>query len=215
MNGVKFDNLHSYTDLSLVLTSKSIPLPKAKTYIVEIPGADGSLDLSTALTDGDVKYENRPITMMFKVLMPWAQLEQHKSTLAKHLHGKIVKVIFDTDDGYYYSGRCQVTDFNTDQMPADIKISLDADPYKYEINETVITETVTDSKTITVPEQLMKVVPVINVTADMQLTHLGVIHQLYAGDNIIAKVVLSSGDNNSLAFTGTGTVTVKFRGGRF
>lgn len=68
MIGVMFGNKHSYRDFGLILSSKTIPLPKPKTDLINVPGADGSIDLSTVLTDGDVKYENRSITCKFTVM---------------------------------------------------------------------------------------------------------------------------------------------------
>ena len=56
MTGVKFDNIHSVNDLGLSLSTVEITPPEPKTYIIEIAGADGSLDLTEALT-GDVKYK--------------------------------------------------------------------------------------------------------------------------------------------------------------
>lgn len=160
-----------------------------------------------------MKYENREISLRFEPLVSWGQLEQLKSRLANELHGKLMRVVFDVDDSYFYYGRCHITKFNTDKYPAEIEITLDAEPYKYNIIKTILEQTVSGTGTIVVPDQKMKVVPVINVSADMELTHLGAMHQLYTGDNTVASVVLSSGDNNRLSFSGTGTVRITFRGG--
>lgn len=213
MKGVLFNEKHSYTDFGLVLNSKEIELPEPKTYIIDVPCADGSLDLSTALTGGDIKYKNRLITLNFTVLKPWNQLEVLRSTIANHLHGKIMKVIFDADYDFYYTGRCRITSFNTSVIPATVTIEVDAEPYKYDIHETVISETVSGSKTIYVDEQPMKVVPTITVSSDMTLTYKTKLYQLYTGENIIPEIRLSSAEDNELIFNGNGNVTINFRGG--
>jgi hypothetical protein len=213
MKGVLFDEKHSYTDFGLVLNSKEIGLPEPKTYIIDVPCADGSLDLSTALTGGEIKYKNRLIKLNFTVLKPWNQLEILRSTIANHLHGKIMKVIFDADYDFFYTGRCRITSFNTSVIPATVTIEMDAEPYKYDIHETVIFETVSGSKTIYVDDQTMKVVPTITVSSDMTLTYKTKMYQLFSGENIIPEIMLSSMEDNELVFSGNGDVTITFRGG--
>ena len=213
VKGVLFDEKHSYSDFGLVLNSKDISLPEPKTYIIDVPCADGSLDLSTALTGGDIKYKNRTIKLDFTVLKPWNQLEILRSTIANHLHGKVMKVIFDADFDSYYTGRCRITSFNSSSVPATLTIEIDAEPYKYNVEETVIFETVSGEKTIYIDEQLMKVVPTITVSNDMTLTYKTKLHQLYVGANIIPDIMLYSAEHNELTFNGNGDVTITFRGG--
>lgn len=71
MNGVTFGTKHSYKDFGLILSSKTISLPKPKIKTVEVPGADGVIDLTECLTD-DVKYQNRPLSFTFTVIDPIA-----------------------------------------------------------------------------------------------------------------------------------------------
>lgn len=213
MKGVLFNEKHSYSDFGLILNSKDIPLPEPKTYIVDVPCADGSLDLSTALTGGVMKYKNRLIKLDFTIMKPWNQLESFKSIIASHLHGKIMKVIFDADTDFFYTGRCKVTNFNASVIPATLTIEVDAEPYKMNIEETVISETISGEKTIIIDEQKMKVVPTITVSSDMTLTYKTKLHQLISGDNIIPEIMLYSAEDNELLFNGEGNVTIKFRGG--
>jgi hypothetical protein len=213
MKGVLFDEKHSYSDFGLILNSKDISLPEPKTYIIDVPCADGSLDLSTALTGGDIKYQNRKIKLDFTILKPWNQLESLKSIIANHLHGKIMKVIFDADYDFFYTGRCRISNFKTDTIPATLTIEIDAEPYKFNIEETVIQETVSGEKTIHIDEQKMKVVPTITVTNDMTLTYKTKLFQLFRGENIIPEIMLFTAEENELLFSGNGNVTIKFRGG--
>lgn len=213
VKGVLFGEKHSYSDFRLILNSKDISFPEPKTYVIDVPCADGSLDLSTALTGGDIKYKNRKITLEFTALKSWNELEMLRSTLTNHLHGKIMKVIFDADVESYYSGRCTITSFNTSKIPATLTIEIDAEPYKFNVEETVLVETVNGEKAIYIDDQLMKVVPTISASADMTVTHKSKMYQLYAGDNIIPEIALSSMEENLLVFNGNGIVTIRFRGG--
>ena len=49
MKGVMFDNFHTYLDFRLLLSTKTIGSPSAKTESINIPGADGVLDLTEYL----------------------------------------------------------------------------------------------------------------------------------------------------------------------
>ena len=165
------------------------------------------------MTGGDIKFQNRTIKLDFTVLKPWNQLESLKSIIANHLHGKIMKVIFDADYDFFYTGRCRITSFKTDAIPATLTIEVDAEPYKFNIEETVISETVSGERVIYVDEQKMKVVPTITVSSDMTVSHKTKVFQLYTGENIIPEITLSSAEDNELTFNGNGNVTIKFRGG--
>lgn len=230
MKGVYFGDKHSFNDFHMVLNSRNIPLPVPKTHYVPIPGTDGSLDLSTALTGGKVKYENREITMNFTLLEPAAEWDNSRSTLSNYLHGKVMNVRFEADPDWFYTGRCRIDSFTTKKGAATVTIKMLAEPYKYDVldslerikwqlygSDKVIhcslkNLTVTGNLTIKVPPQQMDVVPTIITSADMQLKYGAKQYGLFTGDNVIADVVLSSGIN-MLTFIGSGTVSIKFRGG--
>lgn len=232
MKGVKFGTKHSFDDLNLILNNKDIPLPEPKTYILDVPGADGQLDLSTALTDGDIKYKNRILTFNFTINEPFDKWEFVKSKVAAYLHGKIMEVILDVDKDYFFIGRCTISTAKTRNPVATLTVTVDAEPYKYSVHtstERVIWDTfnfetgiwydmagltVSGEKTVVVPSQEMRVVPTIIVSNDMSLVYKTTQYALYTGDNIIPAVQLSSNEeDNTLKFIGNGTVTIDFRGG--
>lgn len=214
MKAVWFNDKHSYFDFNLVLKSKEIPLPEAKTYLVDVPCADGQLDLSTALTGGKIKYKNRQIKMIFTSMASWNQLEQIKSIIANYLHGKVMKVIFDSDNEFFYEGRCSIVSFKTDVYPAELEVDVDAEPYKYKLDKTKKSFHVSGSKTLTIENQKMDTIPVINVSADMTLTYKSRQYSLTAGDNVIVDIVLSNkSSDNTLVFNGTGDVVISYQEG--
>lgn len=230
MIGVKFGTKHSFRDFGLILTSKTVSFPKPKTESVTIPGADGQLDLSTALTDGDVKYDNRSLTFKFSVINPQKNWETVKSTLANYLHGQKMNVILDVDKGFYYVGRCTLDSWSESKKLGTLTVKVDAEPYKYSVLEStddwlwdifnfesgVIYDlsdiAVSGTKVVTVHSMRMKVVPTITVSANMDVRFKGVQYGLTAGENRNLNIILSEGDNE-LTFIGTGTVSINFRGG--
>lgn len=133
MLGVKFDDLHCEEDLGLILQTVSVPLPEAKTNTIEIPGADGILDVTSAF--GTTRFKNRKITMVFTDKDPYAYRYENITTVANALHGKNVKIIFDEDPEYYYQGRLSVKDFVPNKSTRTVTIEADCEPYKYMLNE--------------------------------------------------------------------------------
>ena len=66
MRTIKFDDLDSYRDLRLVRKGVEIGAPETKTETVDVPGADGSLDLTEYF--GEPLYDNRELKMDFQAV---------------------------------------------------------------------------------------------------------------------------------------------------
>lgn len=124
---------HIYTRWGLVMESAEISPPEAETIEIEVPGRHGKLDITQNLF-GMVPYRNRSIQMIFK--MPdedtWAETY---SEIMTAVHGKQLQVVFDSDPGYYYYGRCYVRSHKRGGKIVEIEIECDADPYKYLISD--------------------------------------------------------------------------------
>ena len=68
------------------------------------------------------------------------------------------------------------------------------------------------SLSLTVPGTQRWVIPEIMVSAAMTLSYEGKDYDLKQGTNKIYDIVIKEGEN-MLMFTGTGTVTISYRGG--
>lgn len=137
MNGVTFGEKHSLRDWGLLLKSRPvISPPEAKTIYIDVAGADGSLDLTEALT-GDVKYKNRKVSFEFIVLDARNRWSNIYSEIMDYLHGQQMKIVLDEDSSYYYVGRLNVDEWNSNKVTSTIKISGIVDPYKYEQNSSL------------------------------------------------------------------------------
>ena len=128
----------------ILLDGYELNPPQPKTYTVDIPGGDGVIDLTTALT-GDVVYENRSQKFTF-ALINIKDFENVKMEVSNFLHGRAFDYQITMDPGYTYHGRFTV-DTYTHQMYASgklglIEVSVDAEPYKlkehcvYKLNAT-------------------------------------------------------------------------------
>lgn len=203
--------------------------PVPKTIYQDIPGADGSLDLSTAIA-GRIIYERRAITLNFGCGYPMDKWPEVFSEILQNFHGREGKLIFDDDPMYYYAGRMTVSEYSRARTLGTFTISVNADPYKYELTASdedwlwdpfsfekgIIRDykelEVTGSLSLTVPGTQRWVIPEIMVSAVMTVNYDGKDYELKQGTNKIYDIVIKEGEN-PLMFTGTGTVTISYRGG--
>lgn len=138
VNGVRFDGLHSFHDLDMWFSERpDWGSPEPKLNLVEIPGADGVLDLTEA-NAGEVKFNNRQITLTFAAMVKAEEQERFKSRIMNTLHGKVIQqIIPDEDPDWYYTGRCAVSFANVNSWKMQIVVTVDAYPYALKTADTV------------------------------------------------------------------------------
>ena len=212
MNDVIFNNDKSaYDDWNIVLTGADVPLPVPKTATVDIKGADGVLDLSEVLT-GDVTYNNRVITLNFDMLND-SDYYTLISNIANYLHGRNVTVRFTNDDDFYYIGRASINQWECVKRIGKIVIHVDCDPYKYKINETVVTVNLNNEvKGVTLHNLRKRVSPTLDVSGNVTMIFNGIEYTLNAGKQQILDFVLTK-DKTLVSFSGTGVVKITYRQG--
>lgn len=129
----------------VLLDGYTLSPPEPKTYTVDIPGGDGVIDLTSALT-GDVAYSNRPQSFTFMVVDP-DSFERVKTDVSNFLHGKAFDYQMTMDPGYTYHGRFTVSEYSHAMyaypgLVGVFTVDIDADPYKskglqiYKLNAT-------------------------------------------------------------------------------
>lgn len=227
MYGVTLGGYHSYTDLGLILQTVAMPLPTPKTSAIDVPGMDGSIDLTEAF--GPVKMQNRLITMTLSDKSFYLRRYGIQSFVSNLLHGKKVQIIFDEDPGYYYIGRLTIGEFYPEGSVRTVSITADCEPYKYEtvlsdddwlwdpfnFETGVIREykdiVVSGTKAVTVIGGEQATIPTIIASDAMTVTVNGTTYNLSAGENKNYNIVLNSGET-VFTFTGSGTVSIRFRG---
>ena len=213
---------NSWDDWYLVPSSRPvINPPKPKYVTVDIPGANGAIDLSE-VTSGEVVYENRTGSIEFIVFnekpMEWFELY---SQIMDYLHGKPVQISLEdeipagsTIPSYYYEGRCEVDGWQSGANYSTISITYDLYPYKFATQAT--SETINLSSTNvqkTYKNGRMAVIPKFTVSDTCTVTWKGNEYTLSKGENAVANIVFEEG-NNTISFKGSGTVTITFREGR-
>ena len=131
-HSVTFGNKNTYTDWHLVPDSRPVlAMPEPKTMMVEVPGANGVLDLSESLTKYPI-YKNREGSFTFHVLNGYEDWHVLYNKIATYLHGKVRTLCLEDDPDFYYVGRYKVKwTSNNDGSGSEVEISYVCEPYKY------------------------------------------------------------------------------------
>lgn len=232
MIGVQINDRHTYRDWGLKWLGCEIPMPEVKTISADVPGLDGVLDYTEALTD-QACFANRELVMTFdrldQSLTDWQKIY---SEIADYCHGKVCRMVLDTDPSYYYTGRVSVSAAKDSERVTQVAFTMDAQPYKYEISgstgdwlwdsfrfeDGVVREygalRVSGEREICCIGVQRPVIPVITCSAGMVLHFAGQDYNLtdQRAGNRVVEVVLQPNVENRLIFTGDGTVTIDYRG---
>lgn len=137
---VTHETVNTYDDWKLAPTARPVFSPPAqKTHFVDIPSANGQIDLSEALT-GYPLYENREDSLTFFVLNELNEVDRSTerwydlySRIMKTIHGKEMRVYLSEDPGFFYVGRFEVDKWSSKKDNSEITIKYNLDPYKYHL----------------------------------------------------------------------------------
>lgn len=205
-----------------------VAAPKVKTEYVDIPGANGQLDYTEALT-GSVRYGQRTGNWQFLIDNGYWDWPVLYSDLLAFLHGKKHNIVLSDDPGYFYTGRLEVNcnfgakDYSTCQ------ITYNLDPYKNPVGSSanvdwkwdeLFSNTIIFGKFNVNGEKARNIINdsgsdrsvSVTVTAPMDIIFGSQKINLQYGtyDNVLT---LSPGDNYMI-FKGNGQVTIDYnRGG--
>lgn len=124
-------SINTYDDWYIAPTSRPLFSPPSfDMQIVTIPGRNGLLDVTTALTKFPT-FGNRTGSFEFLIhpesLMTW---HETYSKVANYLHGQTKKVSLEDDPSYWYEGRFWLNDFKSGDHYSKITIDYSVEPYK-------------------------------------------------------------------------------------
>lgn len=212
--GTLFGNVHSHRDLRLIQQSVAVQPAQPKINLVDIPGADGSKDLSTQPA-GRVVFEDRTITWTF-ALYPGEDWDNKHRQVSNALNGLACEIVLDTDLNYYYQGRLTVKNYKVDGLLRQITVEAVCRPYRLKRVETKIDADLTaDFRTLALVNERKPVVPIITVSAETTLRWQGATVTVNAGTHKIADIELQPGVNllEARATSGVGEIIVTYREG--
>ena len=131
-HSITFGDKNTYDDWHLMPSSRPVfNPPEVKMKTIDLPGANGVLDMSEALT-GYPLFNNRKGSFEFYVLNDyWNSWKDAYSSISNYIHGRQMKAILDDDKTYYYFGRFAVNEWKSEEGHSKIVIDYNVDPYKY------------------------------------------------------------------------------------
>lgn len=223
---------NTWDDWHLVPSSRPLfNAPTVKTSIIDLPGGDGAIDLTEVLA-GRPTYNRRTGSWDFYVMNGYVDWQDLYSEIMVYLQGKEFRAILDDDPGYYYIGRFSVNQWRSEPNWSRIVIDYNVDPYKRDVDgygdnwlwdpfnfETGYIKSfknlvVSGTLTLTYLNDMLSSTPTfITNKANMKLIFNGVTYNLSKGANTFNDVRFVQGEN-TVTFTGNGTVTIESVGGR-
>lgn len=213
--GTDFGGVHSNIDLHLIQQKVDVQPAEPKLNLIDIPGADGSKDL-TEQPAGRVVFEARKITWTF-ALYPYDDWASKHSEVSNVLNGRSLRITLDNDQDYYYLGRLKVKKYKVDRLLRQITIEASCYPYKLKQQVTTLgpVSLTTESRTLTLINDRRAVVPTITVTAETVIEWGSNIYTVSAGTHKILDIELQEGTNTLKAYvtSDTGSITVVYQEG--
>lgn len=207
---ILFNNIHSYYDMGLILSSKTIEAATAKTQKVEVVGGDGEIDYTDFF--GDTNYNNRSLKFVFnKVHQTSLEFMEDWSYLLDVLNGKTFKITLTENPDFYYTGRISLS-YTRKKNITTITASVDAQPYRLKHEMTVVN--CEGSGSFVLRNLRKKVVPEITCTAIAKISTDSFSVDVQIGTSVIPELELMPGEN-IVDIVSTGTVTFKYREGGF
>lgn len=209
-----FDKFNTWYDWRLVLTSKDLTPPEAKTNYVSIDGMSGSLDLSESLT-GEITYEDRTMSASF-----WTSEGSRKDRerllrdIVAVLHGRKIKIIDPDDPEHYLYGRVQIKSQTNNLAYAEFTIEAICDPWKYALAECErkieVDKVLTDTNLVLSNNGVKTVCPLITVTGQAFLKFGEKTVYLMNESRKFSDLKLVPGVN-VVAVSGIGSITFTYR----
>lgn len=139
-HSVTFGDKNTWDDWCLIPTVEPVIDPPApKTNFIDIPGGDGSLDMSEILTGYPV-FSNREGSLSFIAMNKNASMQPEcnpykfrdlVATIMDHLQGKRMKMYLEDDPNFYYEGRFSIDRYQANINFNEISIKYVLEPYKW------------------------------------------------------------------------------------
>lgn len=194
-----------------LLSDVKIGAPEKKTNYVDIPGADGSLDMSD-YPQGRPVYKNRTISFRLFRRTDEVTFARILDCLRNQYHGKTVRLVLPNDCDHYWKGDMSIGD-TANYHSCTIPVTVLAEPYKLQLEETEATFAVTGAKTISLYNEGKPAVPEISTTADIVIAWGSSSVAVSTGSGILIPSFILYAGYTDVTITGSATVTFKYQEG--
>lgn len=209
--------------------------PEMETTYIQVPGRDGLIDASEAISGRRI-YKKRSLSFSLGGVKPRLTWDDAISTMRNEVNGRICRLTLDNDEGHFWRGRVFIQNFDRFRDLGTFELNVPtADPYKYDVASSadpwlwdpfnfltgVITQigaiTVSGTASVTIPKGHMMTCPEL-VVSDMTsstftVTFNGSTYPLTVGTNIVPSILIGGEQVATLTFTGSAKVQITYRGG--
>lgn len=198
------------------LTGWRLSDPVQKTKYLDKMGGDGSWDLSTALTEGLMRYKDRQLTASFESSEGDRKArESIIRQMVNQLDGARLDIVLPDDPDHYVTGRVSVQRVYSDLAHAAVTVTVVCEPWRYSNTEKAITLTAaTSEKTATLANNGRRaVVPLLTVTgssASVRLSYGTASASFGAGEHKWPDLLLTPG-SHALKYSGSGAIKITYR----
>lgn len=226
---------HTLDDWQLALGNNNyIGEPEMETTYIQIPGRNGLIDASEAITGRRV-FKKRPLAFELGGKNPRLNWDGIISKMRNEIHGRVCRITLDNDIAYYWRGRVFLEDFDRFRELGTFTLSVpNAEPYKYSLTTSaepwlwdpfnfetgIITYigavTISGTETITIPAGYMPTSPEIvvsDLSGTLTLDYGGQTYTLTTGANKIPSILVGGDADVELTFTGDAKVQIVYRSG--
>ena len=226
---------HTLDDWQLALGNNNyIGEPEMETTYIQIPGRNGLIDASEAITGRRV-FKKRPLAFELGGKNPRLNWDGIISKMRNEIHGRVCRITLDNDRAYYWRGRVFLEDFDRSRELGTFTLSVpNAEPYKYSLTTSaepwlwdpfnfetgIITYigavTISGTETITIPAGYMPTSPEIvvsDLSGTLTLDYGGQTYTLTTGTNKIPSILVGGDSDVELTFTGDAKVQIVYRSG--
>lgn len=199
------------------LAACDFPEPDPQENLVDVPGRDGPLDLSTILTGGAPVFGSRELTATLECSEGDREYRTKLiNEMINRLHGRRWPITLPDDPTHYVEGRVSINTEYNDLAHCAVKLTAACDPWKLKKVETRLTlELDADAQIVALPNAGARVlVPTIvldGAGAWGEFTVDGQTWELDAnGTYVIPELRLQPG-TTALSYSGNGTATITYR----
>jgi hypothetical protein len=232
-HSITFGDKNTWDDWRLIPVSRPVLNPPAvREKFIDIPGRNGLLDLSTLFT-GEPTYTNR-VGSFEMVVHPdyYPSIDVVYSNVRNHLHGKRMQMVLEDDPVHYYEGLFFISRAEAGSKFNVLTIDYDISPYKSEFTTSVddwewdpfnfetgyvqqlddLSVNGANSLTVELYGSHKQMSLSFITSANLTVKYGGNTYSLPTGTTVVPGLKMVPGIN-TLVFSGTGTVSIIYRGG--
>lgn len=176
----------------LILSSFGSENPQPKTSYVDIPGGNGSLDMTEAL--GEVAFDDRTFDFDFHMLAEPGEFERAMTGFRSDVMGKLVAFKISWDPDYEFKGRFSIASTEHRLWKCSATIHVVAEPYKRKPDQALRVRA-GGGANVDLPSGRMSVSPVLECSRATVVACNGVSETLPAGSHKVRGLYLHEGVN--------------------